>query len=105
MPRGVVKLATIVNVALHVGLQLDENDAVAPLGSPDALKVTGAGVPESRDAVTLKDADAPCFTETDPPDNEKLNGGGGGGEPAPVVKVESEESVVWLLEFADAAWK
>ena len=85
-------LAAIVNVVLHVGLQLEENDAVAPLGSPDALKVTEAAVPETREAVTLVGADAPCFTEIDPADSEKLNGGG--SEPAPVVKVESGESVV-----------
>ncbi len=42
VPLGVVAEVTMVRVVVHVGLQLvGENDAVAPEGSPEAVKLTG----------------------------------------------------------------
>jgi len=40
-PAGVVPLVLIVNVVEQLGVQLvDENDAVAPVGKPEAANVT-----------------------------------------------------------------
>src|SRR6476661_4316938 len=45
-PTGVVGAVVIVIVVLHAGLQLaGENDADAPVGRPDAAKLTPCDVP------------------------------------------------------------
>ena len=59
-PVGVEVEVVRVNVDEHVGLQdPGENEAVAPAGKPEAEKVTGCVVPETRVAVTVLVTDCP----------------------------------------------
>ena len=75
-PTGVVAAVVIVIVVLHAGLQLvGENDADAPVGRPDAEKITGCGAPETNAAEIVDVATDPCVTDLFPLfDSEKSNG-------------------------------
>ena len=59
-PAGVDAEVVRVNVDEHVGLHdPGENDAVAPVGSPEAESVTDCVVPEIRVAVIVLLTDCP----------------------------------------------
>jgi len=72
-PTGVVAAVVIVIVVLHAGLQLvGENDADAPVGRPDAEKITACGAPETNAAEIVDVATDPCVTDLLPSfDSEK----------------------------------
>jgi hypothetical protein len=72
----VVGAVVIVIVVLHAGLQLaGENDADAPVGRPDAAKLTPCDVPATNAAEIVEGTDAPCATDLFPSfDSEKSNG-------------------------------
>jgi hypothetical protein len=74
---GVVGAVVIVIVVLHAGLQLPgENAAVAPVGKPDAEKLTACDTPESNAAEIVDVVAAPCITDLLPSfDSEKLKVG------------------------------
>ena len=59
-PVGVDTEAVRVNVDEHVGLHdAGEEEAVTPVGKPDAEKETDCAVPETRVAVIVLDTDCP----------------------------------------------
>ena len=72
--------ADVVNVSVdeQVGLHdAGEDEAVAPVGKPDAEKETDCAVPETRVAVIVLDADCPWTTALFPPlESEKSKAGG-----------------------------
>jgi len=72
-PVGVLAAVVRVRVVEHVGVQeVLEKEALAPAGSPEAEKVTGCEVPETRVAVMVFVTDEPCVTDLLPPfDSEK----------------------------------
>src|SRR5206468_832885 len=72
-PVGVLAEVVRVRVVEHVGVHEGaEKEALAPVGSPDAEKVTGCEVPETRVAVMVFVTDEPCVTDLSPPfDSEK----------------------------------
>src|SRR5207249_763536 len=72
-PVGVLVEVVRVRVVEHVGVQEGaEKEALAPVGSPEAEKVTGCEVPETRVAVIVFVTDEPRVTDLSPPfDSEK----------------------------------
>jgi hypothetical protein len=79
VPAGVVPAVVLmVNVDEQVGLQFgDENDAVAPAGTPDAENVTACVLPDTSVVVAMKLIDEPAVTVELPlfeTANEKSNG-------------------------------
>src|SRR5437867_6765269 len=72
-PVGVLAAVVRVRVVEHVGVQEGaEKEALAPAGSPEAEKVTGCEVPETRVAVMVFVTDKPRVTDLSPPfDSEK----------------------------------
>src|SRR5438034_1350813 len=87
-PVGVEVVVDSVRVVVQVGVHaVAEKVAVAPAGSPEAEKSTDCDVPESRVAVMVLEAVAPCTTDWSPPLlSEKSKTGGG----AVTVKVKVE---------------
>ena len=79
----------------------DENLAVIPAGNPDVENETETALPDSSVAVMPSVVDWPAVTESvdDAAEREKLDPTSGA---APVVKVESGESVRRPAESADA---
>src|SRR5437762_1456026 len=62
-PVGVDAVVARVRVVVQVGVHaVGENVGVAPAGSPEAENVTVCDVPESRVAVMVLEAVAPCTT-------------------------------------------
>jgi hypothetical protein len=54
----------MVSVEEQLGLQLpEENEAVAPVGKPEAENVTGCVLPEDRVALTALVTDEPAVTD------------------------------------------
>ena len=80
LPAGVVPEVLIVTTVVHVGLQLrEENEAVAPAGSPTAVNETAWLLPNVNAALIVSVAEAPACTERFPAlDSEKSNAPGGG---------------------------
>jgi len=75
---GVDAEVEMVRVEVQAGRQgPGEKEAVAPDGRPEAEKETKVAVPETREAVTVSDADCP-WTAVLPPalESEKSNVGG-----------------------------
>src|SRR5436189_4806142 len=67
-PVGVLAEVVRVRVVEHVGVQeVLEKKALAPVGSPEAEKVTGCEVPETRVAVMVFVTDEPWVTDLSPP--------------------------------------
>src|SRR5438477_10983980 len=67
-PVGVLAEVVRVRVVEHVGVhEVLEKEAVVPAGSPDAEKVTGCELPETRVAVMVFVTDEPCVTDLPPP--------------------------------------
>ncbi len=67
VPAGGEALVVMVRVLAQVGLQgLLEKEAVAPLGRPEAVRVTGWVVPASRVRVMVVEAALPATTEMGP---------------------------------------
>jgi hypothetical protein len=67
VPVGVVALVAIVNVLEQSGVQEEgENKAVAPAGSPDAVKETNCEVPETSVAAIVLEPDEPWVTVISP---------------------------------------
>src|SRR5207247_1436938 len=67
-PVGVDVVVASVRVVAQVGVHaVAEKVAVAPAGSPEAEKSTDCDVPESRVAVMVLEAVAPCTTDWSPP--------------------------------------
>src|SRR5438034_380317 len=85
-PVGVEVVVDSVRVVVQVGVHaVAEKVAVAPAGSPEAEKSTDCDVPESRVAVMVLEAVAPCTTDWSPLLlREKSKAGGG----AVTVKVK-----------------
>ena len=77
LPVGIEVKVEMVRVELQGGLQdAGENDAVAPVGSLDAEKVTGCVVPDIRVAVTVLVTEKPWVTDLSPSmEREKVIGG------------------------------
>ena len=81
VPVGVDAEVVTVTVDEHVGLHdPGENEAVAPLGRPEAANVTGCVVPEASVAVIELETDCPCTTVLFPPLVSEKSKDGGGGE-------------------------
>src|SRR5205085_1429208 len=85
-PVGVDAVVASARVVVQVGVHaVGEKVAVAPAGSPEAEKSTDCDVPESRVAVMMLEAVAPCTTDWSPLLlREKSKAGGG----AVTVKVK-----------------
>lgn len=67
-PAGVVAPALMVKVEEQAGLQLTPlNEAVAPVGSPDAEKLTDCVLPETRVALIVLVTGEPAVTDLLPP--------------------------------------
>src|SRR5438045_2735808 len=67
-PVGVVAAVVRVRVVEHVGVQDGlEKEALVPGGSPDAEKVTGCELAETRVAVMVFVTDEPRVTDRSPP--------------------------------------
>ena len=63
VPGGVAAVVVSVNVDEQVGLHdAGENEAVAPVGRPEAENETDCAVPEIRLAVIVSDTDCPWTT-------------------------------------------
>ena len=78
---GVVAAVVMVRVEVQVGLQLVLlKEAVAPVGSPLAVKLTACVVPDASVAVIVRVVELPCTTLTAPlVASAKSKAGGGGG--------------------------
>jgi hypothetical protein len=76
LPAAVELLALIVSVEEQLGLQLaEENDAVAPVGKPEAEKVTAWAFPDVKAALMELLTEEPAKTDLFPElDREKLKG-------------------------------
>jgi hypothetical protein len=76
LPAAVELLALIVSVEEQLGLQLaEENDAVAPVGKPEAEKVTAWALPDVKAALMELVTEEPAKTDLSPElDREKLKG-------------------------------
>jgi len=85
-PVGVDAEVVSVSVDEQAGLHdAGENEAVVPVGRPDAANKTDCVVPETRVAVIVLDTDCPWTTDLFPPlESEKSKDGGGGGAPLPL---------------------
>src|SRR5206468_432696 len=72
-PVGVLAEVVRVRVVEHVGVHEGaEKEALAPVGSPDAEKVTRCQLPALWRAVMVFVIDEPCVTDRSPPfDSEK----------------------------------
>jgi hypothetical protein len=88
LPAAVELLALIVSVEEQLGLQLaEENDAVAPVGKPEAEKVTAWAFPDVKAALMELVTEEPAKTDLSPElDREKPNGW-----------VSVNEALVWAL--------
>ena len=65
---GVVEDVLIVRVVEQVGEHVvEENDALAPVGSPEAEKATDCAVPETSAALMVLETEAPRVTDLLPP--------------------------------------
>ena len=68
MPVGVEVVVERVRPVEQVGKHaVDENDAVAPVGSPAAEKETACAVPETSVALMVLETEAPRVTDLLPP--------------------------------------
>ena len=68
MPVGVEVVVERVRPVEQVGKHaVDENDAVAPVGSPAAEKETACAVPETSVALVVVETEAPWVTALPPP--------------------------------------
>src|SRR6266496_123020 len=78
-PAGVDAVVVMVRVVTQVGVHaVGENVGFTPAGCPEAENVTVCDVPESRVAVMVLEAVAPCTTDWSPLLlREKLKAGGG----------------------------
>src|SRR5437867_4357824 len=78
VPVGVDDVVEIVRPLEQVGVHaVGENDAVAPVGSPEAEKATACAVPDTSAALMELATEAPWFTDLLPPFvSAKLNAAG-----------------------------
>src|SRR5437867_2352086 len=68
VPMGVVEDVLMVRAVEQVGVHaVGENDAVAPVGNPEAEKVTACAVPDTSAALMELETGAPWFTALLPP--------------------------------------
>jgi hypothetical protein len=76
VPAGVDGLVLMLRVVEHAGLhEADENEAIAPEGTPDTENNTACVTPEVKDALIELKVDEPAVTETLPEfANEKSKG-------------------------------
>jgi hypothetical protein len=75
LPAGVEVSVFTFKVEEHAGLQLtDENEAVAPVGNPEAAKTTGSVLPDTKVVPIVLVAEDPAMTDWSPElTSEKLN--------------------------------
>jgi hypothetical protein len=81
----VVEIAIVDELVPLLVIVCGLNDALAPTGSPDALKVTPCGLPLTSGAVTVVVPDVPPWVAVSvvgAADTEKSSGGGGGAADA-----------------------
>jgi hypothetical protein len=76
LPAGVEALALMVRVEEQVGLQVaEENEVVAPVGKPEAERVTAWALPDVKAALMELVTEEPAKTDLSPElDREKLKG-------------------------------